>query len=517
MRRSSFYILIMGLLIVVALFSSFWFPNPAISQSNQSPTSMFPITMYGEEPFRVVGEIGRALPRRIVYDATSEQFAIVDVYNRLLLMDAHTYQTRYVLHSDQESDETNIAAMQFSHDGRYLAVINDLDVELWDTQTGTLAANLVSPGSPRYLDGPLAFSSQDEVLVFYGVYPAPPALRRSENDVVVYPWVWHLPAARGERASTFPGGNAAQIMYDYRSGFALTPNDHILASLPSRLVVMDALTLEPLYEIPTQSYANDALQVWTSVKDGKVYVLTGASNVLLQIDTANRTVSEFPLYVRLSGSLRSSIQEIATPIARGALWRAFLDERQVAAAREVSLIDVVQPLDPASGGTRALLYVRTGSRHELRFSSGTYAISQMTLSPDGATLLTRESRSNGEVIAAYDIASGNQRDTLIPSLRSPNAYDRAGQNRALAYDSTGETFLSDFQRYDADTFEVLAEDLRYSFRYDRFFFGRDPGTMVTISGREWRVWDVATNSVLRREHLVHEASNIRAISPDAYR
>src|SRR5690606_15218114 len=162
-------------------------------------------------------------------------------------------------------------------------------------------ATLASPGSPRYLHGPLAFSRQDEVLVFYGVYPAPPALRRSENDVVVYPWVWHLPAARGERASTFPGGNAAQIMYDDRSG--------------------DALTLEPLYEIPTQSYANDALQVWTSVKDGKVYVLTGASNVLLQIDTANRTVSEFPLYVRLSGSLRLSIQEIATPIARGALWR----------------------------------------------------------------------------------------------------------------------------------------------------------------------------------------------------
>ncbi len=521
MRRSSLYFLLLGLLIAAALSSSLWFPEQAVSQAGATPTSAFPLSMYGDEPFSVAGEIGRALPRRIVYDAPTEQFALVDAYNRLLLMDARTYETRFTLRdlpTEDAQQAANIVDMRFSHDGRYLAVINDLDVELWDTQTGTLAASLIAPGDPRQLVGPLAFSSRDEILIFYGVYPAPPALRRSENDTVVYPWVWHLPSALGEGASTLPNGESSQIMYDYRSGFALTPDDHIIASLPSRLVVLDALTLDMLYEIPTTSYETDALRVWTSVSDGKVYVFSGSRSVLLQVDTGSRTVTEYPLEIPLTDDADDVLRGDAQRMSRGVLWRALMGERQRVRTQSLALIDVVQPLDPASGSTRTLLYVRerSGDRRFI-LSSGEYTVTQMALSPDSTTLLTRESRGGTEVIAAYSIASGREIDALIPSLRSPSPYSRAAQNRVLAFDAAGETFLSDFQRYDAETFTVIAEDLRYSFSYDQFFFGREPGTMVTISGTEWRLWDIATNSVLRREMLTYDAFYIQTISADGYR
>ena len=518
MRRSTLYILLLVLLIAVALSSMLMLPRPAVSQSGATATSMFPVSMYGPEPFRVAGEIGRALPRRMIYDALSEQFALVDAYNRLLLMDARTYETRYMLHSDGETSRTNIVDMEFSHDGRYLAVINGLNVELWDTQNGTLSASLIAPGDPRQLVGPLDFSSQDQILLFYGIYPAPPALRRSENDSVTYPWVWHLAAARGEGASTLPNGDTAKIMYDYRSGFALTPDDRILASLPSRLVVLDALTLEPLYDIPTESYEQDALQVWASLDDARKYVFSGARSVLLQIDTTDGTVHEYPLNTRLPPrNTDVAIGRDVPLIPRSDLWHAFLTDERVNRTAALSLVDIIQPLDPAGGSTRALIYTREGSRAQFMLSSGDYPITQMALSPDGGMLLTREGRQNGEVIASYNIASGREIDTLTPSLRSPNVYERSAQNRVLAHDTAGETFLSDFQRYDAASFEVLAEDLRYSFRYDRFFFGREPGTMVTISGTEWRLWEISTNSVLRREVLAYDASTIQSISDDAYR
>src|SRR5688500_11623144 len=47
--------------------------------------------------FPIAGEIGRALPRRLIYDPVGEQYAIVDAYNTLSLSDARTYRTRFTL------------------------------------------------------------------------------------------------------------------------------------------------------------------------------------------------------------------------------------------------------------------------------------------------------------------------------------------------------------------------------------------------------------------------------------
>lgn len=51
-----------------------------------------------EISFEIESEIGRALPRKIVYDPVNERFAVVDAYNRLLLVDAETYETEHILY-----------------------------------------------------------------------------------------------------------------------------------------------------------------------------------------------------------------------------------------------------------------------------------------------------------------------------------------------------------------------------------------------------------------------------------
>jgi WD40 repeat protein len=464
--------------------------------------------------FSVEGEIGRAVPRRIVYSPEAELLAVVDAYNALLLMDAMTYATRYTLEPFPTAEGGyTIVDMRFSHDGRYLALLTDKNVELWDTQTGTRAASLVNPGTPKRLLGPLTFSSRDEVLIFYGEYAAPPAVRQSENDSVYYPWVWHLGAARAEAPSTLPGAAEAQLLFDYGLGFALTPNDTILAVLPSRLAVLDALTLEMRYEIPAETYADDTLTVYPSIDGQRMYVRAGQLGTLLRVDTAAQTVVSF------SGATLSPTDEQMAggrPIPRGALFSRLLGTTRAQRTRELVLIDFIQPLDPAVGSTSALAYVSDIDGNRGFTLLGGEAVLQMVVSPDQRTLLTREGRGD-EVIAVYDIDSGEERYTLVPSLRGRGSYSRAGQNRVLAFDLSGESFLSDFQRFEAETGELLAEDLRYSFSFDRFYFGRDPGTMVTISGSEWRVWDIASNTVLRREVLAGSANSIQGISPDAYR
>ncbi len=523
MRRVLLHTLLMVLLITAVMIAFLSMTQLARSETALDvPEATLQALAYlnpiDDEFFSVEGEIGRAVPRRIVYSPEAELFAVVDAYNTLLLMDATTYATRFTLEPyPNEDGGYNIIDMRFSHDGRYLAFLTDKNVELWDTQTGTRAASLINPSIPKRLLGPLAFSSNDEILIFYGEYAAPPSIRQSENDSVFYPWVWHLGAARGETPSTLPGGVESQLMFDYGLGFALTPQDSILAVLPSRLVVLDALTLESQYEIPTVTYADDALTVYTSTDGQRVYVRAGQSGDLMRVDTDTQTIITFPSAAR--SSTRPTEQQIvgARLVSRGALFNLLHGNISTDRTRELRLVDFVQPLDPSRGSTLALLHITTteGYRY-FTLSSGNY-VSQMTVSPDGQTLLTREQRSSDERIAVYDIESGRERDVLTPSLRSRNTYSRAQQNRVLAFDESGATFLSDFQRFDTETVDLLAEDLRYSFSFDRFYFGRDPGTMVTISGSEWRVWEIATNSVLRREVLAQDATTIHGISPDAHR
>ncbi len=482
-----------------------------------------------EEPqvaFEIVGEIGRALPRKIVYDPQHERMAVVDAYRRLLLVDATDYSTLAVLHERGEYGD-----IAFSNDGRWLAVIYGVTMELWDTETGTLAADLTSLGRAQQLLGPLSFSRNDDVLVFYGIYPAPRALRLTENDTITYPWVWHLPAARNEASSTLPNGSEAVQMTDFANGFVLSPDDHIVAALPSRLRVLDALTLESRYEIPTDRYEQDPLTVWKSLNDDRVYVRPVTTNTLMQVDTEQGVLVEIPMSTSLSQNdfnqlggleLGSVARVIGEPGHRSSLpllerlihvdYRA--DNFYGRAPLTVTLVDLVVPPASSAENVIALLFIynehtRTGI---FQFSR---AVNQAVLSPDAENLLMRVYLED-EYVITYDISTGQEVRSFLPALRSIGSYRRSSQNRVLAYNLDGSEIISDFQRFDADSNQMLAEDLRYSRSFDRFFFSNDSTKVITLAGTEWRQWDIATGQVVRRE-VIHLAGDIIATASDGSR
>src|SRR5690606_42019742 len=104
MRREPFILALCLLLAAVGGLSALSYA-PAQAQTEPTATPRPPIA------FQIVGEIGRALPKKFIYDPNFEQMAIVDAYSRLLLVDARDYTTRSVLH-----ERGQYADIQFSQD-----------------------------------------------------------------------------------------------------------------------------------------------------------------------------------------------------------------------------------------------------------------------------------------------------------------------------------------------------------------------------------------------------------------
>ena len=481
------------------------------------------------ETFAIEGEIGRALPRKIIYSPQREQMAVVDAYSRLLLINALDYSTIATLHDSGEYGD-----IVFSHDGRWLAVAHGQVMELWDTETVTLVADLTDLGSVRRLVGPLAFSSNDDILVFYGIYPAPRELRVTENDSITYPWVWHLPAARQEATSSLPGEVEALQMFDYANGFVLSPDDQFVAALPGRLRVLDTYTLEAQYEIPTARYEQDALTSWTSLTDDSIYVRSVRTNTLLQVDTNLGVLVEIPLNVNLTlndlerlGSLEvgSIAQIIGVQAGRDAnpLLQVFLGENYRDTQRygntplTVTLVDLLLPPAAAPDNVLALLFVYDETTRVGRFQfSQQRGPNQMVLSPDQQHLLVRQQRDGDEYVFTYEVSTGQELRRFLPALRAIGSYRRSDKNRVLAYDQSGEIIISDFQRLQAATSALIVEDLRYSRQFDRFFFSEDGQKIITLAGTEWREWSITTGEVLRRS-VVNLNGSIIATSADGYR
>jgi len=519
MRR--LYILIACLLLI---FTSSLF----VFSQDATPTSGGTVTPTLPPAFRIEGEIGRALPRKIVYDQHTERIAVVDAYNRLLLINALDYSTLYVLH--EQGDYGDVA---FSHDGRWLAVAFNFTMELWDTNSGKLAASLTQLGNAKSIMGPITFSSNDAMLIFFGIYPAPRELRQQETDSITYPWVWNLTAARGEGDSTFPKKLEAVQMVDYANGFVLSPDDKIIAALPGRLRVMDAFTLQPEYEIPTNRYEQDPLTAWYSLLDNSVYVRPVTTDTLLQVDTKRGVLVEIPMNKPLTDSdlsliggieLGSIAQVIGSAGDRGYnpligifLGRRYRDTTAYGGKPlTVTLIDLVLPPAATQDNVLALLYVfdeSTGTGSFIFGGRGT--AQQMVLSPDRKNLLVRLTE-NDENVVTYDLATGRELRRFIPALRSIGRYSRQTKNRILAYDASGKVIISDFERRNAASNDVEAQDLRYSRSFDRFFFSNDSKKIITLAGTEWREWDALTGQVLRRE-LLYLNGQIVATSSDGYR
>lgn len=476
--------------------------------------------------FELESEIGRALPRSILYDENFERYAVVDAYGRLLLVDALTFETQHVLYERGRYND-----LLFSNDGRWLALAISSRIELYDTASGELAASLVDLGSAIRIHGPLAFSRDDNLLQFSGTYPAPQSIRQSEDDTIEVPWLWNLTAAREEGPSTFPRGVEAWQFFDYRNGLVIGPEDRIVAALPGRLQVLDAYSLDLLFEIDTNRFEQDPMRVWFSQRDNKIYVRPINEPGLLQVDTQRGVLVDIPLDraltpddldliggVELSEQARviggpSHTEDLALlEILLFADYHEAFDFNPLT----VTLIDILQPPATVEDAIEILLFVYDEAEESgFFFISRPFNISQMVTTPDGQRLLVRRDTDEGERVETYDLATGAFVDDFIPSLRDLGFYSRASKNRVLAYDTSGEVIISDFQRIDAATKNVLAEDLRYARRFDRFFFTDDSRRVVTLSGTEWRVWDVATGEVVRRE-VVERRGSIVATASDGF-
>jgi WD40 repeat protein len=521
MRQLRLSVLIACLLILLASSLLVFSQDAPLTVSGTITATLAPA-------FRIEGEIGRALPRKMVYDPLNERMAVVDAYNRLLLINALDYNTLHILH-----DRGEYGDIAFSRDGRWLAVAYGVTMELWDANAGTLVGSLPDLGNARRLIGPITFSSNDEVVIFYGIYPAPRELRLTETDDITYPWVWHLPAARGEAASTFPNGLEAVQMVDYANGFVLSPDDKIVAALPARLRVLDVFTLQPEYEIPTTRYEQDALTAWYSLLDNSLYVRPVTTNTLLQVDTQRGVLVEIPMNTPLTPSdldliggieLGSIGQVIGAAASRddNPLLGVFLGNNYRHPdlygnkALTITLIDLVLPPAATRDNVLAVLYVYDEAEGTGTFIfGGRGTAQQMVLSPDRQNLLVRLYGSDENVVT-FDVASGQELRRFIPSLRAIGGYSREGKNRVLAYDTSGAFIISDFERRRADTSTVEVEDLRYSRNFDRFFFSNDSRKIITLAGTEWREWDVETGEVLRRD-LIYLNGQIVATSSDGYR
>jgi hypothetical protein len=492
----------------------------AVGQNTPAPEN--------ELSFQVVSEIGRAVPRSIIYDPNFERIAMIDAYNRLLLIDALTYETQHQLY---ENDDYHDFA--FSHDGRWLALAVDKRMELYNAETGELVSKLDDPGEALSIHGPLTFSPDDNLLLFVGTHPAPQSLRRYENDTSDTPWIWNLTAARNEGQSTFPRRVEAWQFFDYRNGFVLGPDNRIVAALPGRLHIIDAYTLDVLFEIDTARYEQDPLLVWFSLRDNRIFVLPVYEDKLLQVDTQKGVLVEIPLGQDLTQTDLATVggielgqagrvigdanSEQSYPLAEvllGGDYRYFWDFHPLT----VTLIDLLTV--PATGDDRlqSLLFVYDEELKKGQFVfTSPYNTQQMVLHPDGVHLLIRRTTNSGEQVEIYNIATGGYEGAIIPALRDLGGYySRTRKNRVLAYDKTASVIVSDFQRFDAASFAVLAEDLRYSRYFDQFFFTSDNQDIVTLSNNEWRLWDLKTSEVTDRKALPLRGSVI-ATSPDGFR
>lgn len=473
-----------------------------------------------DESFTLIQELGRARPQGIQYDPNFDQFVMVDPVGRLLLVDGATFETRYVLY-----ESGLYSVYTFSHDGRWLALGIDRRVELWDTQTGTLAADEV-PEEALSIQGPMQFSYDDDLLLINTVVPAPAALRRSENDTSNLTYLWDLPAARNEADTTLPRFFEMYSFYDYRYGFIMGPNRKVITGLPQRLQVMDVAdkSLPILSEISSNRAERDPITLWHSAADGHMYI--AEHSTLVQVDSITGATYDLPLgrdltYSRLADlgdrlllSDQARIIGEAASRESNSLLRLLLGENYRAQFQyhplTVMLIDVLNPITASAGETAFLLYVfdeETG--YGVLDAVASPDVNQVALNPDLTQVMVWRA-SGSQPIEVYDLATGTLDLTLQPALPDPSG------RHILAFNGTGDVIVSDFQRFDALTGGLLYEDLHYVARLDRYIFTADSREMVTINGADWWEWDILTGDVIRRE-TINYRGNVLDIDPDERR
>lgn len=455
-------------------------------------------------PFTLIQQFGQLPPQGIQYDANFDRFVMVDLQGQLLLVDAATYETQHILYNAGTYN-----AYTFSHDGRYLGLAIDRRVELWDTRTGQLSA-MLEPAGALVANAPLVFSPDDGLLLLNTIVPAPPELRRSENDTSNLPWLWDLNDALNLGNSSLPNRVEAYPFFDYRYGMILGPNRTIIGGYPGRLNVQDARDRElPLVaEIPANRQERDPLYIWRSATDNMMYV-DSRSGSFVQIDTDTGTTHTLSLEQQVGyGSFEMAADFTRSRVTRvlgepnsqvsNSLLRLLLNDDYLSyqnyAPTTVMLLDILVPMTvtPDQFGLLIYTYNETTERGVLEILRPS-DIQQIALHPDNTRLMVR--RASGLYpIEIYDLDSGLLEKTLFPSNTDISA------SQILSYNHDGSVIVSGFQRFDALTGAVINQVIDYDIGdFSEIYFTPDNQRLVTFSGDEWRLWDLTTGDLIRVE------------------
>lgn len=475
-----------------------------------------------EQSFTVVRQIGRLRPQGIQYDPNFDRFAWVNQSGQLALVDAATYNEQAILY-----EQGAYNAYAFSNNGAYLALAIERRVELWDTQSGELLATF-EPEGALDVTAPLRFSDDDTYLLVDTVVPAPAATRRSENDTSIIPWLWDLQAGLDIGPSRLRNRDDAIAFFNFRNGLILGPGDIFIAGVPERLQVINGRDPEQpvVNEIVTGRAEIDPISVWRSASNDLMYVRPISGSNLVQVNGENGDIFDIPLGRELTyGNIRQmeglqlsdtariigepvSINE--TALARlifGGGYRSFYNYQPLT----IMLLDVLEPMTDEAGQSALLTYTfaEDWSRGVLELIRP-IDVQKMVLSPDGDHLMVRRT-GDVQPIEVYDLTTGVLEQSFVPAEQDFSGF------HTFAYNATGDVILSDFQRFDAETGQVLLHDKSYNTGFSQFFFSEEGNEIITLNGTDWRVWDITTGENIRQETLNLGNGELIATWPDGQR
>ncbi|MDX2159797.1 MAG: hypothetical protein SF162_00590 [bacterium] len=458
---------------------------------------------------RPVREFGAVRPTGVLYEPRRDRFAWTTPEGALEIADARTFQPIRTLYEEFSYSRH----YTFSHDGQWLAVANQRQVDLFNVETGALAAS-IEPNGSRGIQAPLVFSDDDTYLLMSVVVPERQELRRSENDTTITPWLWDLPSAREEARSRLPGLVDALPFFDNRNGFILGPENLIVAALPRRLQLfdLDDDLFNPVGEIVTERFEQDPVDLWFSEFDPLMYHRPLDSRLWRQIDARTAEVTTLSMGAALDAEamrdlaplrLSSAAQIIgeANTRAGNSLIRALLgDDFNFAYANHpvtVMLVDNLIPVTVPENLETLLIYVLDESTGIGQFEviQPTNAI-RWAINADQTRIAIRW--ADGEQpVTIYEIATGNQIGQVVPTI-----FDE-GRRDLLEW--AGDELIVGFERFNAETGAVIAQDLRY-IAFNGYAFSDDNQRLITWrvlpdGALDWWNWDIETGQVVRRETI----------------
>ncbi|MEO0561859.1 MAG: hypothetical protein AAF125_07090, partial [Chloroflexota bacterium] len=475
------------------------------------------------EGVTVVQQITKPRPTGSLYNRPLDQILWIEAGSGALqLVDARTYSVQHTLY------ETGLYnTYTFSADGRLLAVGLERRVDLWDATTGELLETF-EPQGVLDIAAPLQFAEDNGLLLVNSVVRAPQAIRRSENDTSILPWLWDIPSALREADSTLPGGVDAYAFFDYRNGFTLGFNDMVLSARPGRIEVLDASgpqTNVILSEIQSNRFERDPLNVWQGQINRYMYVRANDNAQTLTHVSSSGAISTFNPDGEFVGGRGVSAQErtvfqqlllngVAYPIGgentqtANSLTRRLLGDGYTAdfgyAPRTIRLVDMLTPVTSTArtqAPIQVLLYIYSDEVSSGRFQISTLpGVRLARLSPDATQIALYTAQGNIEI---YELSSGALLRSITPALPV------ADGNVVFDFSPDGTQLVYDFQRFDIATGEVVLQDLAYNYRFDRVVFSENNRHLNTYDIQvneatgdavlDWWQWDVDTGRLLRRE------------------